>query len=1051
MLRRAWIILGEITVALVIVAAAILLWASWYVDTDEFKDNFVKVAEQLTGMPVLLRGELNVAVYPGVSLEVLDLAVLGDEKFGSEPLMEFDTLRVSARLLPLLSKRFELHSILVEGMRINILKSPDGELNWQSVLDRQSRLASLPESGGESASDITLSDLEVVNASIAYRDMADNQTISLQGIAIRTGAIEAGRDIPFSATSMLTWKLPGINARFVLKGIIEPGGDGKGFQLRDGNLYASVGGAFLPKGASPGELLANVDLDWEKKRLAFENVTLRLLGLQGEGEIRSGNLNEGVHFDGRLHIKPFSPSFLARRFFPNISSEALKGLGTGEFSTVFSVDQSGLALQETTVSVGETVLTGELRMQDYAKPVFTFDAKGNRVDLELFQSFSASNAPLVWGDIPLDALAVFRGSGSLRLGHLKFRGKAFENVSLKVGARDEGLSFELEAGTAKGDTFMAQSDFLVDRKKGSRIPTLGGTLRLRASTAEQGVPFLSFSSLSTTGPGKFDGDFSFASVPCTPAGLVRDILAYVKTDATLSLGPGNGTFRQEKVTHSLRYAGLEGSFKFVPRKQELGGVLNYDADISLRGNGEGRVDSFSLSAQGPLAFAMESGHAASSGLQCKGGAAGTLSGKPSRVSANGLISFDTARRSVAARNVRAKVLESSVGGEVQLSDWKSLKGTGRLDVPGANVRRMIYLLTDVRLRTMDVNALGKVRLSTDFSFDDKQFRLANLNGDVDGTPFEGVVDGKGYMYPKLSFTLKAGKFDLDRYLPPSTGPTPEEKRAGKVHKAPPVDLPLVFLRALDLSGDARFEEFKLASMRTRNLTGHIEAEKGKIYISRLHGDFYEGILTGEWTGLIRARDLITRLQLHAKNAQAGPLMRDLAEREYLRGRTNLDFDLTSKGGTDDDIVRNLSGKARGMINDGSYKFSGYRDVPADPQQKDTVLVGGTPSRANQRTSFKRAEASCAVNQGIFEVEALSLEAPPILQSTGKGWFNLPDDSIDLSIRNDFVAVPSVTVRISGRLSDPEINIPKGKIVNDTVRNILNLPEKSFKFLRDLFN
>ena len=58
--------------------------------------------------------------------------------------------------------------------------------------------------------------------------------------------------------------------------------------------------------------------------------------------------------------------------------------------------------------------------------------------------------------------------------------------------------------------------------------------------------------------------------------------------------------------------------------------------------------------------------------------------------------------------------------------------------------------------------------------------------------------------------------------------------------------------------------------------------------------------------------------------------------------------------------------------------------------------------------------------------------------------------MNISIRNDFVAIPSVTIQMTGKLTDPEINVPKGKMINDTVRNILSLPEKSFKFLRDLF-
>ncbi|WP_157054712.1 hypothetical protein [Salidesulfovibrio brasiliensis] len=44
----------------------------------------------------------------------------------------------------------------------------------------------------------------------------------------------------------------------------------------------------------------------------------------------------------------------------------------------------------------------------------------------------------------------------------------------------------------------------------------------------------------------------------------------------------------------------------------------------------------------------------------------------------------------------------------------------------------------------------------------------------------------------------------------------------------------------------------------------------------------------------------------------------------------------------------------------------------------------------------------------------------------------------------------MTVQLEGRLSDPKVSMPAGKIIGDTVRNILGLPEKSIKFFRDLF-
>jgi AsmA protein len=182
--------------------------------------------------------------------------------------------------------------------------------------------------------------------------------------------------------------------------------------------------------------------------------------------------------------------------------------------------------------------------------------------------------------------------------------------------------------------------------------------------------------------------------------------------------------------------------------------------------------------------------------------------------------------------------------------------------------------------------------------------------------------------------------------------------------------------------------------------------------------------------------------------QAGLLMTDMAGRDYVRGVTDLDLDLASSGKTDDDIVAALSGTTRVEIVDGSFKFSGYDAKPTVDEHRMSGQTANDPKL--RRTVFKKAVNAFDVAKGVFTVRTLRVEAPPVLQCEGSGYFNLPDNTIDLSIRNDFVAVPSVTFNIVGKLTDPEVRIPKGKIVNDTVRNILSLPEKSFNFLRDLF-
>jgi len=256
---------------------------------------------------------------------------------------------------------------------------------------------------------------------------------------------------------------------------------------------------------------------------------------------------------------------------------------------------------------------------------------------------------------------------------------------------------------------------------------------------------------------------------------------------------------------------------------------------------------------------------------------------------------------------------------------------------------------------------------------------------------------------------------------------------------------------LRLSGKAWFEEFKLAKVRAKGLSAEIEADKGDIRISKGVGKVHGGDLTAILTGKVGADSLSTHLKLHVEDMQAGPLLKDIVEREYLRGETDIDFDVISFGKTDDAIVQNLDGKAWTRIRNGSFKFTGY-DLPNLKQDSHDQSVAALkrPKPVERRTVFDKAVGYFTIKKGVFHADKIRLEAPPVLQSYGKGQFSLPANTIDLSIRNDFVVVPSVTIHLKGKLTDPKVSVPTGEILDKTVRNILSLPEKSFNFLRDLF-
>jgi len=1044
----------EIGVVCILLLAAGLFWVSHYIDTEEFRVGFINIIQDVTGRRVELDGDLNIALWPGFVLDVEDLSIGEAPEFGSGTFAHFDRIRISVRLIPLLAERLDIRLIIVEGMELAIIQKSDGQFNWQSILDMNVGELSLDSSSGFSIQEIALSGLDVVNASVTYKDNSGEHGYLLSGINLRTGAIASGEDVPFTVSSAFSWVDGGVESDLTLKGMFEAGFDGSGVALKDATLYASVGGAFLPEGANPGELTARVIMDWEKRSIAFDDFRVQFLGLKAEGSIESDDLSKEFCANGHVTVLPFTPADIVTRYFPKAPVKSVDGLKSGAFTSSFHVDEAGVTFKDLALSLDDMAVRGRIGFKGYKNPVFSFGLRGNAIDLDRYLPLFRTDTPFVWDDFNLELFRAFRGQGAVRADGFKVLDTLVSDISLSIKADKNAILVDA-AAIKKGQASLdGKMEIVIGKNSTDDVPVLTMSAQLAVESLENGFAFLNAIPLSLSGNGSLQVKADVTPLPCPPAARSIDILRHLKGSGSLSLGAGIARYDNASGQPlKLDYSKADIAFSVTPDKKVSEGCYDYIATANVKMRGGENIETLAVTAKGALSTAIDRVHVKSSGMDIKGHLTSAFLPRESkRLTASGKVSFDSDAATASIYDGVVRVLGTSIKGTANITGLdKTVLVSGRLKIPEADPKRVIYLLSGVAVRTKDAEALKRARLETRYKADKNGFTLSELEGSLDGMSFNGHVIGQGLRNPMLAFSFAAGTFDLDRYLPPSPSVRMEERRAGKVKKAPPVELPLGFFKSLQLNGKGFFDEFKLAGIRTKNFSGNVKAGNGQIHLSDVKGEVHKGQLTADWSGDVGNNELMTHLKLHIEDMQAGALLIDIAKRDYIRGETDIDFDLISTGATDDDILKYLRGTAWTRIRNGSFKFSGY-----DSKRTATKSILGNndqnlQTRPIPRTVFNTAMAYFTVNKGVFIVDKFRVEAPPLLQSYGEGNFSLPDNTVNLSIKNDFVAVPSVTIQIVGKLTDPEIKIPKGKIVNDTVRNILSLPEKSFNFLRDLFH
>nr|WP_321257403.1 AsmA family protein [uncultured Pseudodesulfovibrio sp.] len=1051
-IKRLLLLLMELCVVLLFGATIALFWASYYIDTDEFRTTFTQKLSVILDRKVELAGDLNIVAWPDLALEVDGLTVHEAADFGTGLAAEFDTIRIMVEVLPLFSKQLQIESVVVEGMRGTILYGENGQFNWQTVLD-----SAVGQNKGNYSSlldgwVLSVESVEIADAEIVYRDVSTQSEYRLSGIDLRTGMFRPGQDVPFSVSSDFTWAEQSLTSALTLKGVLRVSSDGSDVTLKNSSVYGTVSGDILPEGVAPGELTAYLDVDWKNRSVGLRGLQVLFLGLRAEGNLKSGDLREGFFAEGHVTVHPFTPSELIAQHVPSLPVDTVDGLASAAMTTFVRVSEKGISFEDLALTLDDLIVRGKLDIIGYTKPVFNFSLRSNTLELDRYLPLFVTDTPFVWNDFNLNFFKKIEGKGLVRADGLKVIGANISDIRLKVSAHNSKISFVAESARHNLTSLTGSMDVTLGSSSQKNVPTLAIETLIKAHSSKDGFTLLQRSPFFVGGAGKCIFSASVAPMECPPKERSISILRNLKSSVGFSLGRGVSRYKDASGrTRALHYSKADVNVSVVPAQGTSDTEWNNIVDATVKTRGGEKIETFSLIAQGPLTLGIDSGEVRSSGMAINGHVTSSLLPKQAkRATANGTVAFDSEKGTLKVSEGFVRVLETSITGLVQLTDLnEKFKGKGNVSISGANPKRVVYLLVGKALRTKDSKALTKAVLNTRFTVDEEGFVLSELRGELDGMAIKGHVAGAGFKNPVLAFTLTAGDFDLDRYLPPSHKPN---SRTGKLPEAKPVKLPLEFLRALRLSGKATFDSFTLADIRATRLVGRVRADNGDIHVSKVQGQLHGGSLTGDWTGLVSEISLSTDLVLDVKNMQAGPLLKDMAKRDYIRGETDVDIDLKSRGATDDDILANLQGTTKIRVANGSFKFTGYSLKPEQISAKRSTDTVGQEAQQKHlpRTPFQKAIIDLSAKKGIFNVDKLRVEAPPVLQSSGEGHFNLPDNTIDIAIRNDFVVVPSVTIKLVGKLTDPQVKIPTGKIVHDTVFNILSIPKTSFEFLRDLF-
>ncbi len=360
----------------------------------------------------------------------------------------------------------------------------------------------------------------------------------------------------------------------------------------------------------------------------------------------------------------------------------------------------------------------------------------------------------------------------------------------------------------------------------------------------------------------------------------------------------------------------------------------------------------------------------------------------------GVATFDMGTSTFEISDLLLKALGMNISGVfIAKSSDNGLNYSGELKLAQTNLKSLFAQLGMEAPATTDPKALEKFSTDIKINGTADSASLENLTIILDDTTITGTGSVKNFAKPAIGFAVNVDDIDVDRYLPPTSEKTNTEAppAAGSKDTDPAQEPDLTGLKELDLTAKLTVGKLKAMNLRITEILCETRAKKGVLTVKPFTAKLYEGNISLQ--SVLNANSKLATWQERAdlKDVQVGPLLKDLVGKDHLLGTTVVKYDVNGSGLTPDNIKKSLSGTASFAFTDGAINGVNIAKMLRDAFNS----IKGKPSSSDtsEKTDFAELLGSAAITKGHITNKDLLMKSP-LLRVTGKGWADLPKNSVD---------------------------------------------------------
>ncbi|SME89765.1 AsmA family protein [Desulfovibrio gilichinskyi] len=1042
----------------------------YYIESESPRNELEAYLGKITGRQVVFEENLDFVFYPWLGFQTGAVSVNDISADNSLPMATVKDIDFKVRLLPLLIGKIELDTVIVDSPVLRIYRGKDGKLNLPLEHISSNDQHGASGAGAVLFKSISVRGVSVENATCVYSDALTGNEFNVSGVSIRTGPLIKGSPVAFTASANLNTDLLNIDAEAEVKGLLNASFNDENVDLSDTSLSLHVASDKLLGSGGSIEGIASLDFDLVKGKIDVLNLVLQGLGVRLTGSAVCNNIYGAPDFAGELKSTKFEPKALFSRFIPEkVPPEMDKVLNSASFSVAFNSTLEKTEFKNLVLAIDDTVFRGEFSVKDYANPWVEFNVTADSLILDdytkLFAlkkssestSSSESTATSKFKNLVIaDLVRRIPCNGKVEIGKLAYGGLRMDNCRLFLSPGPRIASVSVENGTYLDGNFAVKANLAFDNQKDKDTLFLSGD-GLVSPISLSLLPVKIDGLKLTSGKGRVALG-SLESSGRTLSEIIKNFKAEISMDGT-------------NVKASLSSKDIPAEFRQISGRNVHMGVTVAPLTIDSLEGMTGRNLKLNLSCE--LLNPTANVHGAFSGnviaarnstnsLMVKNGELSlSLDGKSLPVIKQ-KVTF-ACQGEAALKNQSIKLNNFVVSsGKVNIKGDLSSERlfeetaavTGHLLLNKTNCLDIFNVFGISKPATQDPKAFNSFALDSAYQINGDNLILRVNSCSLDNSTAKGTFEISNFKKPVLNFVLEADDVDVDKFLPPDE-PAAKERPVGfRKVGAPKVaewQFPEAFLESVNATGKVNCDAFRIYDFAGEKLSADVDMTHSVINIKNIKGIFHQGNIAGKLSIGFKNSTVALKTDLEARGFQAGLFFADYAGREYVKGIADSSVKLSGHSSANIDFIDTLSGHYAFKVVNGSYLFA----KKVDPKSDD--------SKKLNPTYFSVLKGVIDGDKGVFTVKKFLLNTA-YMRATAKGGFSIPADSINVHVNADIIKLPNlylkivnaflgaisgVDVHVSGRLSDPQVNVLGLQRWNEVFSDILGLPEQSFSFFSKL--